>query len=193
MRFFNAPSETTAEKKITFKLVSQNDIPLLKDYTGTNIMSVTDFVADGSTTYDISGLASSIESLLALPSSSDGNSFDLSSKKLYLRLNLVNKTTNKVVEAANYTVKRNGMEINTPTMTNWPNVDCKIDKGTFFYLTNNTSNITKDNIKYTFSVPDGQKISDYKIDVYLSDEAADVINNNTLLQEPILRRRLLII
>lgn len=187
--FFNAPSETTAEKKITFKLVSQNDAPLLKEYTGTNKMSVTDFVPDGSTSYDISGLASSIESLLALPSSSDGNSFDLSSKKLYLRLNLVNKATNKVVEAANYTVKRNGMEINTPTMTNWPNVDCKTNKGTFFYLTNNGSNITKDNIKYTFSVPDGQKISDYKIDVYLSDEAADV-SNNTLLQEPTLKAKI---
>lgn len=191
--FFNAPSEATAEKKITFKLVSQNDIPLLKDYTGTNKMSVTDFVADGSTSYDISGLASSIESSLALPSSSDGNSFDLSSKKLYLRLNLVNKTTNKVVEAANYTVKRDGKEINTPTMTNWPNVDCKTNKGTFFYLTNNTSYITKDNIKYTFSVPDGQKISDYKIDVYLSDETANVINynyNNTLLQEPTLKAKI---
>lgn len=187
--FFNAPSETTAEKKITFKLVSQNDAPLLKEYTGTNKMSVTDFVADGSTSYEISGLASSIESLLALPSSSDGKSFDLSSKKLYLRLNLVNKTTNKVVEAANYTVKRNGMEINTPTMTNWPNVDCKTNKGTFFYPTNNGSNITKDNIKYTFSVPDGQKISDYKIDVYLSDEAADV-SNNTLLQEPTLKAKI---
>lgn len=187
--FFNAPSETTAEKKITFKLVSQNDAPLLKEYTGTNKMSVTDFVPDGSTSYDISGLASSIESLLALPSSSDGNSFDLSSKKLYLRLNLVNKATNKVVEAANYTVKRNGMEINTPTMTNWPNVDCKTNKGTFFYPTNNGSNITKDNIKYTFSVPDGQKISDYKIDVYLSDEAADV-SNNTLLQEPTLKAKI---
>ncbi len=180
---------SVAEKKITFKFVSQNDAPLLKEYTGTNKMSVTDFVADGSTSYEISGLASSIESLLALPSSSDGNSFDLSSKKLYLRLNLVNKTTDKVVEAANYTVKRNGTEINTPTMTTWPNVDCKIDKGTFFYLTNNTSNITKDNIKYTFSVPDGQKISDYKIDVYLSDEAADV-SNNTLLQEPTLKAKI---
>ena len=187
--FFNAPSETNADKKIIFKLVPQKDVPLMKEYTGTNKMSVTDFVPDGSTSYDINGLASSIESLLALPSSSDGNSFDLSSKKLYLRLNLINKTTNKVVEAANYTVKRNGNEINTPTMTNWPNVDCKIDKGTFFYLTNNESYITKDNIKYTFSVPDGQKISDYKIDVYLSDEATDV-GNNTLLQEPTLKAKI---
>ena len=187
--FFNAPSETNADKKIIFKLVPQKDVPLMKEYTGTNKMSVTDFVPDGSTSYDISSLASSIESLLALPSSSDGNSFDLSSKKLYLRLNLVNKTTNNVVEAANYTVKRNGMEINTPTMTNWPYVDCKTNKGTFFYLTNNGSYITKDNIKYTFSVPEGQKISDYKIDVYLSDEAADV-SNNTLLQEPILKAKI---
>lgn len=187
--FFNAPSETNADKKIIFKLVPQKDVPLMKEYTGTNKISVTDFVPDGSTSYDISGLASSIESLLALPSSSDGNSFDLSSKKLYLRLNLVNKTTNNVVEAANYTVKRNGMEINTPTMTNWPNVDCKTNKGTFFYLTNNGSYITKDNIKYTFSVPEGQKISDYKIDVYLSDEATDV-SNNTLLQEPTLKAKI---
>lgn len=186
---YNTPSDENAEKKITFKLVAQNDIPLLKNYTGTNKMSVTDFVADGSTSYNISSLASSIESLLALPSSSDGKSFDLSSKKLYLRLNLVNKTTYKVVEAANYTVKRNGTEINTSTMTNWPNVDCKTNKGTFFY-SNNTNEFTKDNIKYTFSVPDGQKISDYKIDVYLSDVAADVINNNTLLQEPTLKAKI---
>ena len=187
--FFNAPSETNADKKIIFKLVPQKDVPLMKEYTGTNKMSVTDFVPDVSTSYNISGLASSIESLLALPSSSDGNSFDLSSKKLYLRLNLVNKTTNKVVEAANYTVKRDGKEINTPTMANWPNVDCKIDKGTFFYLTNNGSYITKDNIKYTFSVPDGQKISDYNIEVYLSDEATDV-SNNTILQEPTLKAKI---
>lgn len=187
--FFSAPSEEKADKKIIFKLVPQNVVPLMKEYTGTNISSITDFVADGSTSYDINDLASSIESLLALPSSSDGKSFDLSSKKLYLRLNLVNKTTNKVVEAANYTVKRDGKEINTSTMTNWPNVDCKTDKGTFFYLTNNTSYIAKDNIKYTFSVPDGQKISDYKIDVYLSDEATDV-GNNTLLQEPTLKAKI---
>ena len=72
--FFNAPSETTAEKKITFKLVSQNDIRLLKDYTGANKMSVTDFVADGSTSYSFD-LASYLESLLSLSSTSGPNSF----------------------------------------------------------------------------------------------------------------------
>ena len=69
---YTNPSDETAEKKITFKLVSQNDAPLLKDYTGTNKMSVTDFVADGSTSYSFN-LASSLESLLSLSSTSDGS------------------------------------------------------------------------------------------------------------------------
>ena len=78
---------SVAEKKITFKLVSQNDAPLLKDYTGTNKMSVTDFVADGSTSYSFK-LASSLESLLSLSSTSDGSSFDTSSKKIYFAYQL---------------------------------------------------------------------------------------------------------
>ena len=34
--FFNAPSEATAEKKITFKLVSKNELPTFKTYSGSN-------------------------------------------------------------------------------------------------------------------------------------------------------------
>lgn len=138
--FFNAPSETTAEKKITFKLVSQNDIPLLKDYTGTNKMSVTDFVADGSTSYSFN-LASSLESLLSLSSTSDGSSFDTSSKKIYLRINLRNKTTNATLKASEYKIEKSNEwggynEVNNTTLSN---NSCKNDKGTFYYSDQLTS------------------------------------------------------
>lgn len=192
--FFNAPSEATAEKKITFKLVSQNDIPLLKDYTGTNKMSVTDFVADGSTSYAFD-LASSLESLLSLASTSDGNSFDTSSKKIYLRINLRNKTTNATLKASEYKIEKSTEwggynEVNNTTLSN---NSCKNDKGTFYYSDQLTS-ANKKHFGYKITLQNTADVmSNYVLDVYLSDETADVINynyNNLLLQEPTLKAKI---
>lgn len=192
--FFNAPSEATAEKKFTFKLVSQNDIPLLKDYTGTNKMSVTDFVADGSTSYSFN-LASSLESLLSLSSTSDGSSFDTSSKKIYLRINLRNKTTNATLKASEYKIERSNEwggynEVNNTTLSN---NSCKNDKGTFYYSDQLTS-ANKKHFGYKITLQNAKDVmSNYAIDVYLSDETANVINynnNNTLLQEPTLKAKI---
>ena len=188
--FFNAPSEETAEKKITFKLVSQNDAPLLKDYTGTNKMSVTDFVADGSTSYSFN-LASSLESLLSLSSTSDGSSFDTSSKKIYLRINLRNKTTNATLKASEYKIEKSNEwggynEVNNTTLSN---NSCKNDKGTFYYSDQLTS-ANKKHFGYKITLQNAEDVmSNYAIDVYLSDEAADV-SNNTLLQEPTLKAKI---
>ena len=188
--FFNAPSEETAEKKITFKLVSQNDAPLLKDYTGTNKMSVTDFVADGSTSYSFN-LASSLESLLSLSSTSDGSSFDTSSKKIYLRINLRNKTTNATLKASEYKIEKSNEwggynEVNNTTLSN---NSCKNDKGTFYYSDQLTS-ANKKHFGYKITLQNAEDVmSNYAIDVYLSDEATDV-SNNTLLQEPTLKAKI---
>lgn len=189
--FFYAPSEATAEKKITFKLVSQNDIPVLKDYTGTNKMSVTDFVADGSTSYSFN-LASSLESLLSLSSTSDGSSFDTSSKKIYLRINLRNKTTNATLKASEYKIEKSTEwgyynEVNNTTLSN---NSCKNDKGTFYYSDQLTS-ANRKHFGYKITLQNAEDVmSNYAIEVYLSDETADVINYNTLLQEPILKAKI---
>lgn len=185
---------SVAEKKITFKLVSQNDIPLLKDYTGTNKMSVTDFVADGSTSYSFD-LASSLESLLSLASTSDGNSFDTSSKKIYLRINLRNKTTNATLKASEYKIEKSTEwggynEVNNTTLSN---NSCKNDKGTFYYSDQLTS-ANKNHFGYKITLQNTADVmSNYVLDVYLSDETADVINynyNNLLLQEPTLKAKI---
>lgn len=184
---YNNPSDENAEKKITFKLVSQNDAPLLKDYTGTNKMSVTDFVVDGSTTYSFN-LASSLESLLSLSSTSDGSSFDTSSKKIYLRINLRNKTTNATLKASEYKIEKSTEwgaydEVNNATLSNY---SCKNDKGTFYYSDQLTS-ANKKQFGYKITLQNAEDVmSNYAIDVYLSDETADV-SNNTLLQEPTLK------
>lgn len=191
---YTNPSDETAEKKITFKLVSQNDIPLLKDYTGTNKMSVTDFVADGSTSYSFN-LASSLESLLSLSSTSDGSSFDTSSKKIYLRINLRNKTTNATLKASEYKIEKSNEwggydEVNNTTLSN---NSCKNDKGTFYYSDQLTS-ANKKHFGYKITLQNAKDVmSNYAIDIYLSDEAADVSNynyNNTLLQEPTLKAKI---
>ena len=44
--FFNAPSEITAEKKITFKLVSKDNLPTFKTYSGSNSAEKLVTVAD---------------------------------------------------------------------------------------------------------------------------------------------------
>ena len=187
---YNNPSDENAEKKITFKLVSQNDAPLLKDYTGTNKMSVTDFVVDGSTTYSFN-LASSLESLLSLSSTSDGSSFDTSSKKIYLRINLRNKTTNATLKASEYKIEKSTEwgaydEVNNATLSNY---SCKNDKGTFYYSDQLTS-ANKKQFGYKITLQNAEDVmSNYAIDVYLSDEAADV-SNNTLLQEPTLKAKI---
>lgn len=181
---------SVAEKKITFKLVSQNDIPVLKDYTGTNKMSVTDFVADGSTSYSFD-LASSLESLLSLSSTSDGSSFDTSSKKIYLRINLRNKTTNATLKASEYKIEKSTEwggynEVNNTTLIN---NSCKNDKGTFYYSDQQTS-ANRKLFGYKITLQNAEDVmSNYAIDVYLSDEAADV-SNNTLLQEPTLKAKI---
>lgn len=181
---------SVAEKKITFKLVSQNDAPLLKEYTSTNKMSVTDFVADGSTSYSFD-LASSLESLLSLSSTSDGSSFDTSSKKIYLRINLRNKITNATLKASEYKIEKSTEwgsynEVNNTTLSN---NSCKNDKGTFYY----SDQLTSANRKlfgYKITLQNAEDVmSNYAIDVYLSDEAADV-SNNTLLQEPTLKAKI---
>ncbi len=191
---YTNPSDETAEKKITFKLVSQNDIPLLKDYTGTNKMSVTDFVADGSTSYSFD-LASSLESLLSLASTSDGNSFDTSSKKIYLRINLRNKTTNATLKASEYKIEKSTEwggynEVNNTTLSN---NSSKNDKGTFYYSDQLTS-ANKKHFGYKITLQNAKDVmSNYVLDVYLSDETADVINynyNNLLLQEPTLKAKI---
>ena len=188
--FFNAPSEATAEKKITFKLVSQNDVPLLKDYTGTNKKSVTDFVADGSTSYSFD-LASSLESLLSLSSTSDGSSFDTSSKKIYLRINLRNKTTNATLKASEYKIEKGDYnEVNNTTLSG---NSCKNDKGTFYY-SDQQSSVNKNLFGYKITLKNAADVmSNYVLDVYLSDETADVINynyNTLLLQEPTLKAKI---
>lgn len=188
--FFNAPSEETAEKKITFKLISANDAPLLKEYTGTNKMSVTDFVADGSTSYSFD-LASSLESLLSLSSTSDRSSFDTSSKKIYLRINLRNKTTNATLKASEYKIEKSTEwggynEVNNTTLSN---NSCKNDKGTFYYSDQLTS-ANRKHFGYKITLQNAEDVmSNYAIDVYLSDETADV-SNNTLLQEPTLKAKI---
>ena len=181
---------SVAEKKITFKFVSQNDAPLLKEYTGTNKMSVTDFVADGSTTYSFN-LASSLESLLSLSSTSDGSSFDTSSKKIYLRINLRNKKTNATLKASEYKIEKSNEwggynEVNNTTLSN---NSCKNDKGTFYY-SDQQSSVNKNLFGYKITLQNAEDVmSNYAIDVYLSDEAADV-SNNTLLQEPTLKAKI---
>lgn len=188
---YTNPSDETAEKKITFKLVSQNDIPLLKDYAGTNKMSVTDFVADGSTSYSFN-LASSLEPLLSLSSTSDGSSFDTSSKKIYLRINLRNKTTNATLKASEYKIEKSNEwggynEVNNTTLSN---NSCKNDKGTFYY-SDQLASANKKHFGYKITLQNAEDVmSNYAIDVYLSDETADVINYNTLLQEPILKAKI---
>ena len=188
---YNTPGDENAEKKITFKLVSQNDVPLLKDYTGTNKMSVTDFVADRSTSYSFD-LASSLESLLSLSSTSEGSSFDTSSKKIYLRINLRNKTTNATLKASEYKIEKSTEwgsynEVNNTTLNN---NSCKNDKGTFYYSDQLTS-ANKKHFGYKITLQNAaDEMSNYAIDVYLSDEAADVINYNTLLQEPTLKAKI---
>ena len=108
-----------------------------------------------------------------------------------MRINLRNKTTNATLKASEYKIEKSTEwdgynEVNNTTLSN---NSSKNDKGTFYYSDQLTS-ANKKHFGYKITLQNAEDVmSNYAIDVYLSDEAADV-SNNTLLQEPTLKAKI---
>ena len=186
--FFNAPSEATAEKKITFQLVSKDDIPQFGKLTGASI-DINKEIADaslagGSITTD--DLCSTISSLNIWSGETSGT-LSLKDNSFYLRLSIVDKN-GKSVNLNEFTIKRNGTDITSQELDNtylYGNFACyKNSRGLYCYNKQNANkNLSADDLNFTITCPAGKNINEYDVVFCVSNETPS-ISADLVMSEP---------
>lgn len=189
--FFNAPSEATAEKKITFKLVSKNELPTFKTYSGSNSAEKLVTVADADLqdgTISITDLGETLADFGIWDKSADSNGLMLSKYPFYLRLSVVDKHGNPVTDLSGFTLKRNGSEISELQLGNheWGLACYKNAKGVYCLRDKKENfSVSFSDLNFTISCPSDKNINDYNVVVYVGNEQPSILGN-LIMEEPTL-------
>lgn len=189
--FFNAPSEATAEKKITFKLVSKDKLPTFKTYSGSNsaekLVTVADADLQGGS-ISITDLGETLADFGIWDKSADSKGLMLSKYPFYLRLSVVDKDGNPVTDLSGFTLKRNGNIISDTQLGahEWELGCYKNAKGVYC-LRDKKENylVSFSDLNFTISCPRDKKIDDYNVVVYVGNEQPS-ISDNLIMEEPTL-------
>ena len=189
--FFNAPSEATAEKKITFKLVSKDKLPTFKTYSGSNsaekLVTVADADLQGGS-ISITDLGETLADFGIWDKNADSNGLMLSKYPFYLRLSVVDKDGNPVTVLSGFTLKRNGSEISGSQLGDheWGLACYKNAKG-IYCLRDKKENyfVSFSDLNFTISCPSDKKINDYNVVVYVGNEQPS-ISDYLIMEEPTL-------
>lgn len=129
-------------------------------------------------------LIKNIESLLLkhdmLEKASDGTSYDVSKKPLFLKISIYKKDDNTLQDATKFTVHRGIQwggfnEINTTDLNAWPNVAYKATEGIIYY-SGKTSNFSPQEIQFKFIQKESQDLTDYVIKIVASNDAPTIEN-----------------
>lgn len=189
--FFNAPSETTAEKKITFKLVSKNELPTFKTYSGSNssekLVTVADADLQGGS-ISITDLGETLADFGIWDKNADSNGLMLSKYPFYLRLSVVDKDGNPITDLSGFTLKRNGFEISGSQLGDheWGLACYKNAKGVYCLRDKKEgAPVSFTDLNFTISCPSDKKIDDYNVVVYVGNEQPS-ISGNLIMEEPTL-------
>ena len=189
--FFNSPSEATAEKKITFKLVSKDKLPTFKTYSGSNSAEKLVTVADANLqggSISITDLGETLADFAIWDKNADSNDLMLSKYPFYLRLSVVDKDGNPVTDLSGFTLKRNGSVISDTQLGNheW-NLACyKNAKGVYCLRDKKEgAPVSFTDLNFTISCPSDKKINDYNVVVYVGNEQPS-ISDNLIMEEPTL-------
>lgn len=189
--FFNAPSEATAEKKITFKLVSKNELPTFKTYSGSNsaekLVTVADADLQGGT-ISITDLGETLADFGIWDKSADSKGLMVSKYPFYLRLSVVDKDGNPVTDLSGFTLKRNGSEISELQLGNheWGLACYKNAKGVYCLRDKKENfSVSFSDLNFTISCPNDKNINDYNVVVYVGNEQPS-ISDNLIMEEPTL-------
>lgn len=189
--FKNAPSEANAEKKITFKLVSKDELPTFKTYSGSNsaekLVTVADADLQGGS-ISITDLGETLADFGIWDKSADSKGLMVSKYPFYLRLSVVDKDGNPVTDLRGFTLKRNGSEISDTPLGNqeWGLACYKNAKGV--YCLRNKSegaSVPFIELNFTISCPNDKNINDYNVVVYVGNEQPS-ISDNLIMEEPTL-------
>lgn len=189
--FFNAPSEATAEKKITFKLVSKDELPTFKTYSGSNssekLVTVADADLQGGS-ISITDLGETLADFGIWDKNADSNGLMVSKNPFYLRLSVVDKDGNPVTDLRGFTLKKNGYEISDTQLGghDWGLACYKNAKG-IYCLRDKKENyfVSFSDLNFTISCPSDKKIDDYNVVVYVGNEQPS-ISDNLIMEEPTL-------
>ena len=189
--FFNAPSEATAEKKITFKLVSKNELPTFKTYSGSNssekLVTVADADLQGGS-ISITDLGETLADFAIWDKNADSNGLMLSKYPFYLRLSVVDKDGNPITDLSGFTLKRNGFEISGSQLGDheWGLACYKNAKGVYCLRDKKEgAPVSFTDLNFTISCPSDKKIDDYNVVVYVGNEQPS-ISGNLIMEEPTL-------
>lgn len=189
--FFNAPSEATAEKKITFKLVSKDKLPTFKTYSGSNsaekLVTVADADLQGGS-ISITDLGETLADFGIWDKSADSKGLMVSKYPFYLRLSVVDKDGNPVTDLSGFTLKRNGSEISESQLRNQEyGLACYKNTKGVYCLRNKAegASVSFSNLNFTISCPSDKKIDDYNVVVYVGNEQPSILDN-LIMEEPTL-------
>ena len=188
---YNNPSESLAEGKTIFNLVSKNELPTFKTYSGSNsaekLVTVADADLQGGS-ISITDLGETLADFGIWDKSADSNGLMLSKYPFYLRLSVVDKDGNPVTDLSGFTLKRNGFEISELQLGNheWALACYKNAKGVYC-LRDKKENVSVSfsELNFTISCPSDKKIDDYNVVVYVGNEQPS-ISGNLIMEEPTL-------
>ena len=188
---YTNPSDETAEKKITFKLVSKDELPTFKTYSGSNsaekLVTVADADLQGGS-ISITDLGETLADFGIWDKSSDSKGLMLSKYPFYLRLSVVDKDGNPVTNLSEFTFKRNGSVFSDTQLGNheWSLACYKNAKGVYC-LRDQKENVSVPftYLNFTISCPSDKNINDYNVVVYVGNEQPS-ISDNLIMEEPTL-------
>lgn len=188
---YNAPSDENAEKKITFKLVTKDKLPIFKTYSGSNsaekLVTVADADLQGGS-ISITDLGETLADFGIWDKSADSKGLMVSKYPFYLRLFVVDKDGNPVTDLRGFTLKRNGSEISGSQLGDheWGLACYKNAKG-IYCLRDKKENyfVSFSDLNFTISCPSDKKIDDYNVVVYVGNEQPS-ISDYLIMEEPTL-------
>lgn len=188
---YTNPSDETAEKKITFKLVSKDELPTFKTYSGSNSSEKLVTVADADLQggfISITDLGETLADFAIWDKNADSNGLMVSKNPFYLRLSVVDKDGNPVTDLRGFTLKKNGSEISDTQLGGheWGLACYKNAKGVYC-LRDKKENylVSFSELNFTISCPSDKKIDDYNVVVYVGNEQPS-ISDNLIMEEPTL-------
>ena len=190
--FFNAPSEATAEKKITFKLVSKDKLPTFKTYSGSNsaekLFTVADTNLQGGS-ISITDLGETLADFGIWDKKENADELKLNTYPFYLRLSVVDKDGNPVTDLSGFKLQQKGTDISATNLDgkqaytlacyrNAKGVYCLRNMGEY-------TTVSFTELNFTISCPSDKKIDDYNVVVYVGNEQPS-ISDNLIMEEPTL-------
>ena len=188
---YTNPSDETAEKKITFKLVSKDELPTFKTYSGSNSSEKLATVADADLqggSISITDLGETLADFGIWDKSADSKDLMVSKYPFYLRLSVVDNDGNPVTDLSGFILKRNGFEISDTQLGyhEW-NLACYKNAKGVYCLRDKKENysVSFSDLNFTISCPSDKNINDYNVVVYVGNEQPS-ISDNLIMEEPTL-------